>query len=284
MLRMFLVLLPLFMLRAGSLYAETSSITESEGYACMGEDKSRKQTEQVAMDDAKRKAAEQVMTYIKTETHVKDFELEKDLLSAYTNAQVRVQQELDKGWYKDAMLGDCYKVRIRAEVIPDEKAMEKVSSASDIMDNPTAPLNVQLWTDKKDYRQGEKIKVYIKGNKPFYARLIYKDASGNTLQLLPNPYRQDNYFNGGVMYEVPSGNDRFELEVSPPFGEENIIVYASPAPLGDISLEALEGLYLVKTKDTDISEMTRGVKLKAKGKETPQADFFQGSAVLKTGK
>ena len=71
----------------------------------------------------------------------------------------------------------------------------------------------------------------MKGNKPFYVRVVYEDADGSILQLLPNPYRQDNYFNGGVVYEIPSGNDRFELEVSPPFGEENIVVYA---PAGHI--------------------------------------------------
>lgn len=283
MLRIFIALLS-FMFMAANLYAVQSNIIESEGYACMGEDKSRKKTEEVAMADAKRKASESVLTYIKTETHIKDFELEKDLLSAYTNAQVRVMEELDKGWYKDALSGECYKIKIRAEVIPDEKAIEKVTRAEEIKDNPTAPLNVHLWTDKKEYRQGENIKIYIKGNKPFYARLIYRDTEGNTLQLLPNPYRQDNYFNGGVMYEVPSGNDRFELEVNPPFGEENIILYAGTSPLGNISLEVVEGLYQVKTKEEDIGEKTRAVKLKAKGKEPPQAEIFIDKTVVKTGK
>ena len=54
-------------------YASQSTITESEGYACMGEDKSKKQTEQTALADAKKKAIEQVSTYIKSETHVKNF-------------------------------------------------------------------------------------------------------------------------------------------------------------------------------------------------------------------
>lgn len=76
------------------LYASQSTITESEGYACMGEDKSRKQTEAVSMADAKRRAMESVSTYIKSETHVKDFELEKDLVSAYANAAVKIIQEI----------------------------------------------------------------------------------------------------------------------------------------------------------------------------------------------
>jgi hypothetical protein len=56
------------------------------------------------------------------------------------------------------------------------------------------------------------------------------NRAGIRVQLLPNSYRAENYFNGGVVYEVPSGNDRFDLEVSPPFGKENIFVYASSSP------------------------------------------------------
>ena len=52
------------------------------------------------------------------------------------------------------------------------------------------------------------------------------------VQILPNPYRNENYFQGGAVYEIPSGNDRFDLEISPPFGKENITVYASTSPLG----------------------------------------------------
>ena len=264
------------------LFAAQSTITESEGYACMGEDKSRKQAEQTAMTDAKRKAVENVMSYIKSETKVKDFQLEKDVIEAYANASVKINQEIEKGWYKDATMGDCYKIKIKAEVVPDEKAMKKVSQA---VDDPSAPLNVNIWTDKKEYKNSEKIKVYIKGNKPFYARVIYKDVDGSILQLLPNPYRQDNYFNGGVVYEIPSGNDRFELEVSPPFGEENIVVYAGTSQLGDINLEAQGGVYQVKTKAKDIGEKTRSVTIKevAGGKEQQASEFFEGNAVVKTG-
>ncbi|MEW6686863.1 MAG: DUF4384 domain-containing protein, partial [Candidatus Edwardsbacteria bacterium] len=273
MVRVFIVLL-LCLISASNSFSSQSTIAESEGYACMGEDKSRKQTEQAAVADAKRKAIESVSSYITSETQVKDFELQKDLVSAYANATVKVIQELEKGWYKDTTMGDCYKVKIKAEVIPDEKAMVKVAKSKQAADDPSAPLNIQAWTDKKEYRSGEKIKIYIKGNKPFYARVLYKDVKGELLQLLPNPYRSENYFNGGVIYEIPSGNDRFELEVSPPFGEENVIVYASTSQLGDIDLEAQGGVYQVKTRHADIGDRTRGVKIIEKGSKGSSASEF----------
>src|SRR5450759_4091770 len=207
---------------ATQLYAAQSSIKIAEGSACMGDDKSRKQTETFAMADAKRNAIESVQTYVSSATEVKDFELQKDLVWGYANATVKVIEELEKGWYKDTAQGDCYKVKIKADVIPDEKAMKKANDTAP--DDTSLRLAVNVWSDKKTYREGDKIKIYLKGNKPFFARVIYRDAGNNNLQLLPNPYRQDNYFQGGVTYAIPFGTDKFELEVNPPFGEESIMI------------------------------------------------------------
>jgi len=115
-----------FIISSSYAFASQSTITEAEGYACMGEDRSRRQTELAALEAAKRNAIEFASTYMTSETHVKDFELEKDLVSAYANATVKVIKELEKSWYKDANAGNCFKVKIKAEVIPDEKAMDKV--------------------------------------------------------------------------------------------------------------------------------------------------------------
>lgn len=269
-----------------SLPASQSTITEAEGYSCMGVDKSKKQTEQDALLDAKKKAVEFASTYIKSETEVKNFALEKDLLAAYANAEVKIIQELEKSWYKDQTAGDCYKVKIKAEVVPDEKGMERISKGKDAADDPSAPLAVKVWTDKKEYRAGEKIKVYIKGNKPFYARVLYKDAGGGLIQLLPNPHRTENYFNGGAVYEIPAGGDRFDLEVGPPFGEENIIVYGSTAPMGDIEVQTRGGVYGVNMQMKDVDIRTRGVKITGKtaGKEAAASEFTEHVLSVKTGR
>jgi uncharacterized protein DUF4384 len=285
--RILLVVFALFLL-AKPLFAAQSTITEVEGNACMGDDKSRKQTEESALTDAKKRAVESASTYIKSETAVKNFALEKDLLSAYAQAEVKLLQEPAKEWYKDPNSGDCLKMKIKAEVIPDTAAMQKMTAQGPAgIDDPSAPLTVKAWTDRKAYKTGEKIKVFLKGNKPFYARVIYKDASGEMVQILPNPYRTDNYFNGGALYEIPAGNDKFELEVSPPFGDENVIVYASSAPLGEIEVQTRGGVYLVKTKAKDLAARTRGIKLREKkdeGSTTSASEFFEDKVVVKTGK
>ena len=252
----------------------------------MGIDKSRRQTEQQALTEAKRNAVEKTLTYFKSETQVMDFQFEKDIIGAYANAAIRIIQELEKTWYKDPSSGECYRMRIKAEVTPDEMAMQKISEGKNVADDPAAPLTVQVWTGKKDYKQGEKIKIYLKGNKPFYARLLYKDAGGNLVQLLPNPFRKENYFNGGVIYELPSGNDKFDLEVSPPFGQEDIILYTSTAQLGDLRLDNQGEIYQVRTDAKDIGINTRGVKVSQSGdsKAKAAAEFFEEKAVVNTGR
>ena len=281
-----LLLMMLISIPAKIGYAAQSTIIDAEAYACMGDDKSRKQTEQQAMAEAKRNAADKALTYIKSETQVKDMAVEKDLINAYTNAAIKIIAEIDKSWYKDAASGDCYRVKIKADVTPDEKAMQKIAGAKNVVDDPSVPLNVQVWTEKKAYHQGEKVKAYLKGNKPFYARVIYKDTNGNMTQVLPNPYRKDNYFNGGVIYELPSGNDSFELEVSPPFGQEGIVVYASTTQLGDVSLEARGVVYSVKTPWKDMDIKSRGVHVlqKGSGKGVAAAEFAQEESTIVTTK
>ena len=284
----FVVPILMLMLIVKPGHAAQSTITESEGYACQGEDKSRKQTEQAALVDARKKATEFVASHIKSETRLNNNELEKDIVEAYANAEVKVVKELEKAWYKDPSLGECYKVKITAEIIPDPKPMAIVAADTQASDSPQAPLKVKTWTDKAEYKKGDKIKIYLKGNKPFFARVIYKDVSGEVIQILPNPYRTENAFNGGVTYVIPEGNDQFDMEVSPPFGEENVIVYASTAPLGEIGVKTRGGVYQVKTSKKDIGMKTRSIKMgnknESKDAGAATSEFFEDKVVLKTKK
>ena len=278
------LMLALLISLSTTLYAGQSTIVDVDGNACMGDDKSRKQTEQAAMADAKRNAAERAMTYLKSETQVKDFVLEKNLVNAYAQATIQVIQELEKSWFKDAAAGDCYRIKIKAEVIPDEKAMQKASQTKDFADDPAAPLKVKVWTDKPAYKQGDKVRIYLKGNKPFYATVLYRDAKSETVQLLPNPYRKDAYFNGGTVYDIPSGNDRFDLEVSPPFGEENIVVYGSTAELGSIETKAEGSVYRVTTESQDMGLKVRGIAVTGKQGKAATAEFYEETQSIKTSR
>lgn len=253
-------------------HAGQSSITEAEGQACMGDDQTRRDTKNIALQDAKRLAMEYAGSYIESETVVENFQLKSDLVKAFKSSEVKVLEVLNETWSDS----DCYSVTIKAEVIPSEKIMKSVDD-SQIMADPRLPLRVKLTTSKEAYVENEQLKVYIQGNKPFYARLIYVDASGNNIQVLPNQHRRDNYFAGASILEIPSAQDKFLLPIGAPFGEEKLVLYASTTPLGQVETTELNAdVFLVQDNASEIARRTRGITLTSKS--SPIASGPEGRA------
>ncbi len=273
----------IFCFIASTAFGQQSSITEAEGASCMGDDKSRKETENAALQDAKRLAIEFSKTHIESETVVENYELKSDLVAAFAKADVKVLDIVNKEW-DDPATGDCVLIRIRAEVVPSNAAMQAINT-NQMMTDPRAPLNVKLWTNADLYTDGEVMKIYLQGNKPFYARLIYIDAQGNNIQLLPNQHRSDNYFAGGTVFEVPSGEDGFELAVGEPFGREQLVLYASTNPLGGIEMAAAgEDVYLVTEAPQQIATKTRGISIAKPGTamKRPVIEFAETTVQVTT--
>ncbi|MCH7742723.1 MAG: DUF4384 domain-containing protein [Proteobacteria bacterium] len=260
--------------------AEQSSITRANGYSCMGVDHSRKQTENLALQDAKRNAVEFSKTYIESETQIENFQLKKDLITAFSKANVKVIEVLSEVW-DDPATGDCYTIKITAEVIPAKDEMRKIAASGAMMDDPRAPLTIKVWTNQDKFKAGEVMKVFLRGNKPFYGRLIYVDATGTNLQLLPNPYRKENYFQGGVIYEVPTGTDQFVLTVQEPFGSEKVVLYGSTSPLGQLSTTNLGAVLNVETPEKEIAAKTRGIAFST-DKTAQVSEFAEAVAVIIT--
>ncbi|MEI6154775.1 MAG: DUF4384 domain-containing protein [Deltaproteobacteria bacterium] len=244
-----------------NLYAAESIITEADGAACMSQGKTKTQVEGEARAGAVDKAKQLTLQYIENQGWQ-----DQNLISSYKNATVTTLEQMEGRWENDPSK-ECYKVNIRAEVIPEERLAKNSTRGVKVAQtsgppapiSPIAQLQVQAWTDRSGYRERQKITVYLRGNKPFFARVVYKDAGGSLVQLLPNPYRDDNYFSGGAIYEIPSSQDRFELEVTPPFGTEEIIVYGSTSPLGEIDVKPAGGTYEIMLAYAEIGTKTRGI-------------------------
>lgn len=250
------------------LWADQSSITEADGQSCLGDDKSRKQTQDVALQDAKRLAIEYAGSYLESETVVENFQLKSDLIKAFKSAEVKVIEILEESWVE----GDCFTIRIKAEVIPSKAVMQTVDTSL-MLGDPRAPLTVKITTDKDNYETGDNMRIYLQGNKPFYARLIYVDADRNNIQILPNQHRSDNYFAGVTIFEVPERKDQFVMKVGSPYGKESLTLYASTAPLGALSVTAANAdVYLVQDAAPEIARRTRGISLtKATTQDAKQA-------------
>jgi len=102
-------------------------------------------------------------------------------------------------------------------------------------------LDVRLWSDRKEYQEGEKITLSLRGNRNFYGKVVQIDAQGAVLQILPNNYRQIASFVKDKLYRIPDEGDRYQLDVRPPFSAIRFIVYATRLPMSQVNLQATTG-------------------------------------------
>jgi hypothetical protein len=264
-----------------------STIQEVDGYAYLSEDMTLGQTRKAALVNAKRLAVEQAKTFINSKTTVEDFVITGDVIEGESYGSVTVLEQKDLGIEDN----NRYHVWIRAEVEYGLKPPPPAApSAGAPM--PAGPLTVKVWTPKKHYADGERIEIFIQGNRDFYARIVDITSSGDIIQLLPNAHRRQSRFQGGQTYRIPDARDRFNLIVSPPYGEDQIVVYASDVPLGDVDLEPLGGgLEQFRGTRKEIGVKTRGIQVSpagpgsGSGGGSPRmgAEFYEASWELTTG-
>lgn len=257
-----------------------SFIQAVDGYAYLSETMNLADIREMAFTNAKKKAVKMTSSYIKSKTRIENFVLQEDILESSSEGMVTILEEKDHGIEGN----DRYHVWIKAEVVfdlePRDRKQNTLSAESEISQevlSPDAPLTVQVWTAKKIFQPGENVIVYMKGNRDFYARIVDITTDGNIVQLLPNRFRSDSFFKGGQIYKVPDSDDQFALKVSPPYGNDRIIVYASDNPLGKVDLEGTaSGLGLFRGSAKNLALQTRGIAVVgSQNDETAGAEFYE---------
>lgn len=237
-----------------------SSIHEADGYAYLAGDKTLNDIRTEAMADAKRTAVAMAQTYLSSNTVVENFELKQDRVEVSEAGAVTVLEMKDHGVEDNQR----YHVWIKAEV--DFHMPEGIA-----LGDARAPLTVRLWSEKTQFRAGEEIVIHLQGNRDFYGRIVNIAADGTITQLLPNAFRKESHFKAGVTYRIPSEQDGFRLVVSPPFGVEQIVAYASEAPLGDVAMtDAGAGLGQFSGSRESLGIKTRSIQV-APAKKPPSA-------------
>lgn len=267
-----------------------SSIHEVDGYAYLSETMTLEQVRNAAIATAKRQAVERAKTYIESNTTVENFEVTQDRIKGRSHGTVTVLEMKDLGVVDNTR----YHVWIKAEVeygIKPKEMADSGQSSGDLSSthlDPHAPLTVRVWTTQKEYREGEQIIVYMQGNRDFYARIVDITSAGDIIQLLPNAYRKQDRFEAGRIYQIPGEGDRFDLKVTPPFGEDRIVVYASEVPLGDVSMNSAgAGLGAFGGTRESLGIRTRGISVTAagggQGPSHSGAAFYESTWKLTTG-
>jgi hypothetical protein len=285
----FLVMLPSFLPAASEQAIQVtpdqeqrSNIVEVDGYVQLSEEKSIRDVRREAFANARRQALENAESHIKSQTKVENFQLQYDLIESGAEGVVKVLEQKDFGIENNSR----YHVWIKAEVTYVLKPPTAPAQKKALM-SPEAPLTVKVWTDKKSYSDGEYITIYMEGNRDFYARIVNIGSNEKVIQLLPNGYRQTNHFRGGQRYQIPGPGDRFSLQVTPPYGQERIVVYASETPMGDIPMAPLAaGLQEYRGSNDDLAFRVRSIQPVARpggGMTSGSTGFYEASWVVKTG-
>lgn len=239
-------------------WGQSSIIVSSEGIACMGKSKIGGDIKDEALIQAKENAIRLAFSSLINNAQADDGPMVKNLKDAYDRGNVRILSQIGSGWIINEQSDRCYRAKIKAEIIPELIKSRGVSEHRSLVQNLNTSLSVRLELEKHEFRANEEIHMFVKGNKDFYALIIYKNASGDLLQLFPNPYQSENYLKAGVVYHIPSENDSFKLIVSAPFGDESIILYASTMPLGNLEITPTGAFYHVETPSSEVEIRVRG--------------------------
>jgi hypothetical protein len=255
-----------------------SFIRVVDGYASLGKNMMPAQAREAAFADAREKALQIAKAHIESNKLVKNGRLEYALTRAGSEGVVFTLNQEDLG-----LENNRYHVRIKAEVEYVLILPGKSPEPTRIM-SPAAPLTVKIWTPHKLYRQGEIVKVFVLGNRDFHARIMNIDSKGNITQLLPNDRRDINLFKGGHVYEIPGSGDRFTIKVRAPYGEEQIVVYASDIRLGRVDTESVgQGLRYYKGSRSRLGVQTRALFVEDQPVGSHAgADFYEATWKLKT--
>lgn len=106
-----------------------------------------------------------------------------------------------------------------------------------IIEPTQTDFRVEVWPDKGNnasYKVGETITIYFKLTQDAYVYIWDINANGEVRLILPNGYRQDNFFRANIVYSIPASTDKYTLRVAPPYGREVIHVLASKVPVNTL--------------------------------------------------
>jgi hypothetical protein len=242
---------------------ETTSklIVKAEGLYLMGDNDTPAYSREMCLINAKKIAAENAMSKIKSETLVINGVVERDEIKVNADADVSVLST------KFApVVNNEYRAEIEAEVkINDNPQKDEVKEIEVYQEEG---LKVFISTPKDNYHEGEKMSFKLYSTKDAYIRVKYKSVDGEVLQLIPNKFHKENFVKAYEEIELPQDlGKNYNFEVIEPFGEELLIV------------EACEKAFKVQLEDNTLDG-----KIKIVGNYEDEIEFSTSVIKINTSK
>ncbi len=123
---------------------------------------------------------------------------------------------------------------------------------------PTIKLEITTHLgDGQVFVEGDTLSFLVSSDSGAYLLIVYLDASGNLIQLLPNAYTERTFFEAAEFVAIPDDDSPYAFTVSPPFGAESIFAFASTDPFPQFSGQSLDnGLRLLSG---DVFDLKRNI-------------------------
>jgi len=96
--------------------------------------------------------------------------------------------------------------------------------------------SIKVWTEKTNYRIGEKLKFSFSTDKAMYIKIVTMNSKGKLIALFPNPYQTKSFCEADIIYQIPPKNSEFTLDIDGPIGQDKIIAIGSSNPIPDQAL------------------------------------------------
>lgn len=123
------------------------------------------------------------------------------------------------------------------------------------------PIQVEITThlgDGQRFMEGDTISFFLNLDRDAHVVVIYEDAERQPIQIIPNANREDNFYPAGGFIPLPGENSGFRFRVTPPFGRETLWVFASLAPIPELSGAVLDNK--LKRLDGDMANIKNQIK------------------------
>lgn len=207
--------------------------------------------------------------FVQSESKLKNFHLEEDLIQTASAAMLEnVQVEKEEREAQKI----CVHITAKLSPVSVQELITQRVNAKEIAEEalvPVIPKNetfgFRVWTNKSNgrYVEGERLIVYVQSDRDAYLKLDYFQADGTVVHLVPNVYRGQAFIKAGQKYSFGDNSAPEHFEIGGPFGAEIIKGMLSVHPFDGVSgLRAEKPLSDSREYLQDMKRGLRGVKLK----------------------
>ncbi len=122
-------------------------------------------------------------------------------------------------------------------------------------------IRLELTTQRGDgatFAEGEKIQYFVSSNRDAYLLLLYKDAEDHLIQIYPNARSGNGFHRAGEYIAIPDETMRFDFTITPPFGVEQVLAFASTTSFPALKGKGLSnGLTVIEGNLNDVASQLR---------------------------